>query len=315
VTYVSPDGEVQMRVRSGIGLRYISHRAEGALIPVLLITARGWEARSKVTAAQGRGRPMEKVRTMAASRRSPNLSGKPNLTPNTRKTFESQIVLLFSCPMRGKVWGSRLGGAVCLGVEPARDSFGSVTLNITPTARWLMAQSSDFRLTSVGEDGKRVIESETGQKQVVLHYPDLSGLVCYTGVAKYRLPGRPSHDTAAWLQKVLEHPADERRRPQDVVDLLIREGSVWLRKIRPEDRRHTFTMITYDEKAKPHVYVISNFERPGQPSKPTGADKLFCTPIRPRGPRCALPGGRRRSRRNRGRRSQTYWPMCRHQSD
>lgn len=50
-----------------------------------------------------------------------------------------------------------------------------------------------------------------------------------------------------------------------LVDLLIKKGSVWLRKIKPEDRRHTFTLITYDEKTKPHVYVISNYKYPGQP--------------------------------------------------
>ena len=75
-----------------------------------------------------------------------------------------------------------------------------------------------------------------------------------------------------------------------LVDLLIKKGSVWLRKIKPEDRRHTFTLITYGEKTKPHVYVISNYEYPGQPPEPTGADELFCTPIRPRSPRCIVTG-------------------------
>ena len=50
------------------------------------------------------------------------------------------------------------------------------------------------------------------------------------------------------------------------------------------------SLITYDEKRKPHVYVISNYEYPGQPPEPTGADELFCTPIRPRGPRCIVTG-------------------------
>jgi hypothetical protein len=164
-----------------------------------------------------------------------------------------------------------------------------MTLNITVAARWLMAQSSGFRLTSV-ENGKRVTKSHTAQKQVLLHYPDWSGLVCYTGVAKHRTPGF-SRDTAAWLQKVLAHPANERRSPRDVVNLLINEGSVWLRKIPPEDRRHTFTMITYDQREKPHVWVISNYERPDQPDFPEPDEKPFFTPIRPRShPRCIVTG-------------------------
>jgi hypothetical protein len=137
-----------------------------------------------------------------------------------------------------------------------------VTLNITLAARWLMAQSSDFRLTYV-IGGKRFIESHTAQKQFVLHYPRWSGLVCYTGIAKYRAPGF-SHDTAGWLQRLLEHPPDRQRSPEDVVDLLMREGNVWLRRIPPEDRCHTFTMIAYDEKDIPRIWVIFNYERLGQ---------------------------------------------------
>ena len=163
-----------------------------------------------------------------------------------------------------------------------------MTLNITVTARWLMAQSSDFRLTHEEIDrttGNKqvVIDCETSQKQVVLHYLGWSGLVCYTGVAQYG-----THDTAAWLEKILVHDDGERSQGE-VVDLLIREGSKWLRKIPAKDRRHTFTMITY-EKTNPHVYVISNFERPDQPQLSTPADALFCTRIRPRRPRCIVTG-------------------------
>ena len=163
-----------------------------------------------------------------------------------------------------------------------------MTLNITVGASWLMAQSSDFRLTHEVIDTKTgqkqvVIDSEVSQKQVVLHYIGWSGLICYTGVAKYG-----SHDTALWLEKVLGHDGGQ-RSPAQIVSLLIEEGSVWLRKIPAEHRRHTFTMITY-EKAKPHIYVISNFERPDQPQLPTPADALFCTRIRPKGPRCVVTG-------------------------
>lgn len=36
--------------------------------------------------------------------------------------------------------------------------------------------------------GKRIIDSSTAQKQFVLQYPKWSGLLCYTGIAKYRVP-------------------------------------------------------------------------------------------------------------------------------
>ncbi|HET6354665.1 hypothetical protein [Streptomyces sp.] len=152
-----------------------------------------------------------------------------------------------------------------------------MTLNITVAARWLMAQSSDFRLTSSG-----VVVDEAAQKQVVLQYMSWSGLVCYTGVARF-----DSHDTAAWLAQVLSHELGQRSQ-QEVVNRLIEQGSVWLRQA-PAPRWHTFTVITY-EKGKPCVYVISNYERPNGPQLTTPADALFCTRVRPRGPRCIVTG-------------------------
>ncbi|HEY1157454.1 MAG TPA: hypothetical protein VGE95_14335 [Arthrobacter sp.] len=153
-----------------------------------------------------------------------------------------------------------------------------MTLNITVAARWLMAQSSDFRLTASG-----AMVSETSQKQVVLQYMGWSGLVCYTGVARYG-----SHDTAAWLAEVLTHKPGQ-RSPEQVVNRLVDEGSRWLQRVPLEHKRHTFTMITY-ERGQPHVYVISNFERPNGPELATSADKLFWTHVRPRGPRCIVTG-------------------------
>jgi hypothetical protein len=114
-----------------------------------------------------------------------------------------------------------------------------VTLNITPVARWLMAQSSDFRLTSIRADGTKAVESHTAQKQFIMHYPQWSGLVCYTGIAKYDDGHGFRHDTAAWLQKVLEHPPDQQRSPEDVVGVLMREGNTWLRRIPADKRFHT----------------------------------------------------------------------------
>ncbi|MEU9168561.1 hypothetical protein AB0D34_12320 [Streptomyces sp. NPDC048420] len=154
-----------------------------------------------------------------------------------------------------------------------------MTLNITLAARWLMAQSSDFRLTTPAG----VAVSESAQKQVVLQYRSWSGLLCYTGVAKWK-----SHDTAAWLGTALTHEPGE-RSPSDVIGRILDEGSSWLRRVPMTHRFHTFTMITY-EGTKPNVYVISNFERPNGASLTIPTDSLFCTRVRPRGPRCIVTG-------------------------
>ncbi|MEU3855082.1 hypothetical protein [Streptomyces sp. NPDC029554] len=153
-----------------------------------------------------------------------------------------------------------------------------MTLNITVASRWLMAQSSDFRLTGPGGTA-----SETSQKQVVLQYMRWSGLVCYTGVA-----GFDTHNTAAWLGEALTHGPGH-RTPQEVADRLVEGGSDWLRAVPPGMRHHTFTMITYED-AKPYVYVISNFERPNETPLATPADRLICTRVRVRHPRCLVTG-------------------------
>jgi hypothetical protein len=154
----------------------------------------------------------------------------------------------------------------------------AVTLNITLGARWMLAQSSDFRLTS-----DRGIESEIAQKQVVLHYLGWSGLVCYTGVARYG-----AHDTAAWLESVLTHDLGD-RKPTEVVSVLKNEAEVWLRKIPAKDRRHSFTLMTY-QGGRPYVYVLSNCGDPDQAPFETPLDELIVTPLRVREPRCIITG-------------------------
>ncbi len=142
-----------------------------------------------------------------------------------------------------------------------------------------MGMSSDFRLTRNGTP-----VSDCAAKQAVLHNAGWSGLLCYNGVAQYG-----SHDTAAWLEDILQHEWGARQTPEQIVDLLINEGSVWLRKIPKAHRWHTFTLVTY-EGGNPFVYVISNYERPGQPNLATPADALFRRRIKPRGPRCIVTG-------------------------
>lgn len=79
------------------------------------------------------------------------------------------------------------------------------------------------------------------------------------------------------------------RSPAQVVNRLCEEGTTWLRRVPAKFRHHTFTMITY-ERGTPRVYVISNFERPNGPRLKDAAGALFCTSVRPRGPRCIVTG-------------------------
>jgi hypothetical protein len=97
-----------------------------------------------------------------------------------------------------------------------------------------MLQSSDFRL--VRSDTPAPV-SEAAQKQVVLHYERWSGLLCYTGVAKWG-----NHDTAEWLGQVLTHRSGE-RKAQEVVARIVEEGNGWLARVPPPWRRHTFTLV------------------------------------------------------------------------
>ena len=154
-----------------------------------------------------------------------------------------------------------------------------MTLNITVAARWLMGMSSDFRLSS---NGKPL--SDCAPKQAVMHNAGWSGLLCYNGVAQYG-----KHDTAAWLEEVLQHEWGTQRSSQQIVDALMKEGNAWLSRIPAKHRRHTFTMATYED-GNPFVHVISNYERPGQPDLPTAAKTLFHRRIKPRGPRCIVLG-------------------------
>jgi hypothetical protein len=150
-----------------------------------------------------------------------------------------------------------------LRVAPRGTKDGKLTLNITTVAAWLMSQTSDFRTTHHDIKSKSVVvERHTAQKQFVLLYPTWSGLLCYTGVAAARGTGFSTpHDTAEWLEKLLEHPYDQPRSPQEIASLIMSEGDTWLPKVvPPKDRRSTFTMIAYDG-AIPRLWMISNFKK------------------------------------------------------
>lgn len=158
-----------------------------------------------------------------------------------------------------------------------------MTLNITVAARWLMVQSSDFRLTRADADDPI---SETAQKQVVLRYRNWSGLICYTGVASHG-----SHDTATWLGEVLTHEFGE-RSPEQVIKQIADSGSQWLRQVPLKNRNHTFTMITY-ESGIPHIYLLSNYQLLGRDDLLRPASTLKLSHARVRQPKCVVTGSSR----------------------
>src|SRR2546430_4963401 len=87
-----------------------------------------------------------------------------------------------------------------------------ITLNITALAPWMIIQTSDFRLTGSKEEN-------AAQKQFVLAYFEWSGLLCYTGLAKWR-----AHETEKWLTDLLTHEPGEKRKPHRVATLVAEEG-------------------------------------------------------------------------------------------
>lgn len=155
-----------------------------------------------------------------------------------------------------------------------------MTLNITLASRWLMAQSSDFRLT---HDGATKPDPETAQKQVVLQYPGWSGLLCYTGIATYH-----SHDTARWLTQVLIHKEGP-RSPEQIAEHIAAEGNTWLKKIPLEHRKHTFTMITYEGRTA-RIRLISTYEKLGHQPLEVPASTFAISLSRVRKPICVVTG-------------------------
>lgn len=155
-----------------------------------------------------------------------------------------------------------------------------MTQNITLAARWMLLQSSDFRLTKLGTTAPL---SDTAQKQFVLHYLRWSGLLSYTGIAEF---GR--HNTADWLSNLLEHEHGERSR-DEVIRTIVAEGDRWLSGVPLADRFHTFTLATFVGKA-PLITLISTFEGGGGPVPDNPGRKLMVTHLRPHGPRVIVTG-------------------------
>jgi hypothetical protein len=116
---------------------------------------------------------------------------------------------------------------------------------------------------------------ETAQKQVVLKYRHWTGLLCYTGIARWF-----SHDTADWLTRVLTHGPGEQRQPREVLEALVKGGG-WLRRVDEARRRHTFTLALFADKI-PWVCMVSNYQRAGQRDLPQPLDHFIVTCHRPR---------------------------------
>lgn len=149
-----------------------------------------------------------------------------------------------------------------------------MTLNMFVTSRWGIFQSSDFRLTTAEGNSHTLSNSE--QKMYVLHYWDWSGVLSYTGVARYR-----RHDTAAWLSRVLVHKPGPRTF-NEVLHTLELEGQRWIKTIPERHRRHTFTLAAYVKK-RPVLGYVSTFERAGGYPLERPKDRFFTTIHRPRG--------------------------------
>ena len=134
----------------------------------------------------------------------------------------------------------------------------------------MIVQTSDFRLTVDGRPPE-----ETAQKQVVLKYRHWTGLLCYTGIARWF-----GHDTAQWLTRILTHGPGEQRQPREIVDTLVNQGG-WLKRVHADRRRHTFTLALFANKL-PWVWMISNYQRAGQKNLPQPLDHFVVTCHRPR---------------------------------
>ena len=62
--------------------------------------------------------------------------------------------------------------------------------------------------------------------------------------------------------------------------MLVKEGA-WLRRVRADQRRHTFTLALFANKL-PWVCMISNYQRAGQDDLPQPLDHFILTCHRPR---------------------------------
>ncbi len=151
-----------------------------------------------------------------------------------------------------------------------------MTLNISLLSRYVMAQSSDLRLTNP-QTGALV--EDISPKQVEITYFTWRAVIGYSGVAELE-----GHRTHKWLADLLAHPMGE-KEPQlaDIVELIRQEASKALAKVRRDYCRHTFVILAFVGR-KPIAYMISNYQRfdaRDKDIKDIIASELFVTRYQP----------------------------------
>ena len=118
-----------------------------------------------------------------------------------------------------------------------------MTLNITLLTRRVIYQSADLRLTD--PDTNQLITDRSTKVVDLLGYPDWHGFVTYTGVGRWLRNGR---DTSQWVVDWLQGTHDARLN--DIIDVLVTEGTKWLAAIRQATRRrskHSFIIAAFVE--------------------------------------------------------------------
>ena len=158
-----------------------------------------------------------------------------------------------------------------------------MTLNISLLSRYVMAQSSDLRLTDphIG-----ALVEDASPKQVQIGYLTWQAVIGYSGVAQ--LGGYRTHK---WLVDLIAHPTQE-KVPQlaDVVELIRQKASKALATVPLKNRRHTFVILAFVGR-KPIAYMISNYQRFDGRDKDIPATELFVTKYRPSRAAVRLAGG------------------------
>jgi hypothetical protein len=124
-----------------------------------------------------------------------------------------------------------------------------------------------------------------GHKQVTATGRNWVASVTFTGVAQ--VPGTGVANADDWLaKKVVEMGSGAEF---DVLEEALLSADSWLRQVRPEQRRHTFTVVAYVD-SRPRVVVVSNFQD-GRGKVLTVPDRLEAHRHRPNQPQVFATGG------------------------
>ncbi|HLV99518.1 MAG TPA: hypothetical protein VKT82_12660 [Ktedonobacterales bacterium] len=117
-------------------------------------------------------------------------------------------------------------------------------------------------------------------------YSSWQGLISYSGVGQ-----ACGADTHKWLVDWLKHDSGQRDL-EEVAEIIRSKGSQWLAQIYRDKGilyRHTFIIGAFVGR-KPHVILISNYERVNNTPQLKAADRLFITSTQPREPQIFITG-------------------------